>query len=167
MVIGVDVSTGDPAHVPQVELLVIRIEQEAIEIINTCILAGRVERDELRPDPCTTGITDQVLGLQLTNDHDRWHAELGKAVPVQLDIDTLPALAEGVDLGDILHKQKLAPEHVGDFFQLSLRVVLAVEDDKHPVDITIVIHHDRGAGPGGQVFLGIIDLAAQLVPDLG
>lgn len=47
-------------------------------------------------------------------------AELGHAVPIELDVDRLHLLAEGLDLRDVLDQKQLAAEEIDRLLELGV-----------------------------------------------
>ena len=163
-----DVAAADGGDVAQVDFLRRpRADQQRLEVLDGVHEPGGVDRDELRSDLHAAGVGHEVLLPQLVDDHARRNAELRHAVAVQLDVDGLDALAEGLDLGDVLHQQQLAAQQVDELLELGVAVLVAEDRDEDAVDVAVVVDHQRRAGARRQARLGVADLAPQLVPDLG
>ena len=92
---------------------------------------------------------------------------MSDAISVELNIYRFFTLSKAIDFGDVFYQQKLTPQHIGDFFKLRIGISITIENNKNPVNVTVIIHHNRGPRSGWQAALSIMHLAAQLVPDLG
>ena len=134
------VAAADFRNVAQANLLVgAATDENRLEILDRIGAAGRLDGDELAADADAPGVADEIALPQGVDDDLLGDAELRHAIPPELDVDRLAALAEGLDLGDVLHQGELAAHQVDELLELRVAVFVAVDGEEHAVHVAVVV----------------------------
>ena len=142
-------------------------DQQSAKILDINDLTRRVEGNTLDPGHRPPRRRDQVLLRKNAVDLVGRDAELGHRLLLHLDVDRFLNVGQDRNPFDVLHPQDLDLQHLGDLVELRELVAVAGQNDVHAVDIAEIVVDDRRSGSWRKLPLVVVDLAPQLVPDLG
>ena len=167
MILWLYIAAPDISDVPQIDLFFpTTTYKDRFKLLDRGDITGWVDGNEFRPHLYPARIGDHVLLPQFSNESIVRNAQLRHAIAVQFDVHCLDAFTVGINLAHILNQQQFPAQQIDNILDFGIAVTVAMDRNKNTVHITIVIHHDGGAGTRRQLVLDIANLAAQFIPDL-
>ena len=167
---GLLIAANDFRHIAQIDQTVRApssgADQEITEFLLGLELSGGVDREIVGAQADVPGAGRQVLGSEGVVDVLLCDAELRHLVATHLDVDDLGSDSVEFDTFDILGAEQLALEELRVLIDLVVGVSLSGDGHIDPIDIAEIIVDVGRSCAGRQTALGVVHLAAELVPHL-